>query len=55
MEIEDQLKKEKKPCPTRYDPKDTFTLKRDRSCVVFKDERLGYVDEALFLGSQWPP
>lgn len=53
-EIEDTIRKNKKPCPTKYDPDDTFTRKRRSTCHTFKDERLGYIDEALLLGKQWP-
>lgn len=54
-EIEDTIRKNKKPCPTKYDPDDTCSRKRVSACHSFKDERFGYVDEALLLGSKWPP
>lgn len=53
-EIDETLRKNRKPSPTHYDPKDTYTKQRLSSGLISRDPRLGYIDEALLLGEQWP-
>lgn len=54
VEIDNYQKKNNFPAPSHYKPSDKLTAENHKACLSFKDERKGFLDEALFKGSYSP-